>query len=484
MKNRVKNTAKIAFGNTVKGRWIKNVLLVFTAVMFLFSCIIIYSSCTRYFNSAELAMRARNSKSVDTFFSQYNNGNPETFAIGAHEFVENFQYRDIMEVWVLDKNGKLLVSSSGFSESSYSNREDYNIALESEDNTGVKRMKLSSGEPVMAMTYILRDSAGNNYGALRYLVSMQDMYNQLFMIIVIVIAAFFLVVALMAISGMYFVSSIVNPVSDICHTTAEIAKGDFSSRIDYDNYHDEIGELCMSINNMAQQLSEIDKMKNDFISTVSHEIRTPMTAIKGWGETLKNVGDNPAILNKGLDIIVDETERLSVMVEELLDFSRMQNGKIRLVSEEIDLLYILENVYDIYKQKAVNENINLCLSLDGNTDIRIIGDKDRIRQVMINILDNAIKYTPEGGNISITVARIQKYVKITVCDSGIGISQKDLPHIKEKFYKADNNVRGTGIGLALADEIIKMHSGEINISSEVSKGTTVEIILPVVLKED
>lgn len=484
MKNRVKNTAKIAFGNTVKGRWIKNVLLVFTAVMFLFSCIIIYSSCTRYFNSAELAMRARNSKSVDTFFSQYNNGNPETFAIGAHEFVENFQYRDIMEVWVLDKNGKLLVSSSGFSESSYSNREDYNIALESEDNTGVKRMKLSSGEPVMAMTYILRDSAGNNYGALRYLVSMQDMYNQLFMIIVIVIAAFFLVVALMAISGMYFVSSIVNPVSDICHTTAEIAKGDFSSRIDYDNYHDEIGELCMSINNMAQQLSEIDKMKNDFISTVSHEIRTPMTAIKGWGETLKNVGDNPAILNKGLDIIVDETERLSVMVEELLDFSRMQNGKIRLVSEEIDLLYILENVYDIYKQKAVNENINLSLSLDGNTDIRITGDKDRIRQVMINILDNAIKYTPEGGNISITVARIQKYVKIIVCDSGIGISQKDLPHIKEKFYKADNNVRGTGIGLALADEIIKMHSGEINISSEVSKGTTVEIILPVVLKED
>ena len=484
MKNRVKNTAKIAFGNTVKGRWIKNVLLVFTAVMFLFSCIIIYSSCTRYFNSAELAMRARNSKSVDTFFSQYNNGNPETFAIGAHEFVENFQYRDIMEVWVLDKNGKLLVSSSGFSELSYSNREDYNIALESEDNTGVKRMKLSSGEPVMAMTYILRDSAGNNYGALRYLVSMQDMYNQLFMIIVIVIAAFFLVVALMAISGMYFVSSIVNPVSDICRTTAEIAKGDFSSRIDYDNYHDEIGELCMSINNMAQQLSEIDKMKNDFISTVSHEIRTPMTAIKGWGETLKNIGDNPAILNKGLDIIVDETERLSVMVEELLDFSRMQNGKIRLVSEEIDLLYILENVYDIYKQKAVNENINLSLSLDGNTDIRIIGDKGRIRQVMINILDNAIKYTPEGGNISITVARIQKYVKIIVCDSGIGISQKDLPHIKEKFYKADNNVRGTGIGLALADEIIKMHSGEINISSEVSKGTTVEIILPVVLKED
>lgn len=484
MKNKVKDKAKRTFGNTVKGRWIKNVLLVFTAVMFLFSCIIIYSSCSRYFNSAELTIRARNSKSVDTFFISYNNGDAETFTIGAYEFVENFQYRDIMEVWVLDKNGKLIVSSSGFSEASSSDWEDYNIALEAQDNIGVKRLKLSSGEPVTAMTYILRDSAGNNYGAVRYLVSMQDMYDQLFMIIVIVIAAFLLVVVLMAISGMYFVSSIVNPVSDICKTTAEIAKGDFSSRIDYDYYHDEIGELCMSINNMAQQLSEIDKMKNDFISTVSHEIRTPMTAIKGWGETLKNLGNDPVIMNKGLDIIVDETERLSAMVEELLDFSRMQNGKIKIVNEEIDLLYILENVYDIYKQKAVNENINMTFDPDGNTDIRIIGDRDRIRQVMINILDNAIKYTPENGNISITVARIQKYVKIIVCDSGIGIAQKDLPHIKEKFYKADNNVRGTGIGLAVADEIIKMHSGEINISSEVSKGTTVEIILPVVHKED
>ncbi len=484
MKSKVKDKAKIAFGNTVKGRWIKNVLFVFTAIMFLFSCIIIYSSCTRYFNSAELTIRARNSRSVDTFFSEYNNGDNETFTIGAHEFVENFQYRDIMEVWVLDKSGKLIVSSSGFSESSSSDWADYDEALEAEDNIGVKRLKLSSGEPVTAMTYILRDSAGNNYGAVRYLISMKGMYEQLFMIIVIVIAAFFLVVTLMAISGMYFVQSIVNPVSDICRTTAEIAKGDFSSRIDYDYYHDEIGELCMSINNMAQQLSEIDKMKNDFISTVSHEIRTPMTAIKGWGETLKNVGNNPDILNKGLDIIVDETERLSVMVEELLDFSRMQNGKIRIINEEIDLLYIIEHVYDIYKQKAVNENINLTLNLNENTDIRLIGDKDRIRQVIINILDNAVKYTPKDGNISITVERIQKYVKIIISDSGIGISQTDLPHIKEKFYKADNNIRGTGIGLAVADEIIKMHSGEINISSEVSKGTVVEIILPVIIKEE
>lgn len=465
-------------GTTIKGRWIKNVLLVMTTVMFIFSCIIVYFSCTKYFNSAELAIRARNSKSVDTFFSAYNTADEEDFTIGAYEFVENFQYKDIMEVWVLDKNGKLIVSSSGFSVQASSAWEDYLIALESEDNIGVKRLRLSSGEPVTAMSYILRDSSGRNYGALRYIVSMEGMYSQLEMIFIIIISAFIIIVTLMTMFGMYFVSSIVNPVSQICRTTSEIAKGDFSARIEYDNYHDEIGELCMSINNMALQLSEIDKMKNEFISTVSHEIRTPMTAIKGWGETLRNVGENPAILEKGLDVIIEETDRLSTMVEELLDFSRMQNGKINIVSEEVDLLYIIENVYDIFKQNALNKNIDLNLDLHGNTELNIIGDKDRIRQVIINILDNAIKYTPENGNVNISVARIQKYAKIIISDNGIGISESDLPHIKDKFYKVDTNIRGTGIGLAVADEIIKMHLGEMNIYSVVSKGTTVEIILP------
>ena len=478
------NKNRLNIVNSIMGRWIKSIMLVITVIMFVFCCVIVYSSCTRYFNSAELTVRARISKSVDTFFGAYYNGNPDNFTMGAYDFVENFQYKDIMEVCIIDKNRKVVASSGGFGGSTTSDWRDYDLALEADDRIGVKRLKLNSGEPVTAMTYILRDSAGNNYGAVRYLISMEDIYDQLFMIIVITFMAFILVVALMAISGMYFVSSIVTPVAEICKTTAEIAKGDFSVRIDYDYYDDEIGELCMSINNMAQQLSEIDKMKNDFISTVSHEIRTPMTAIKGWGETLKNVSEDPKLLGKGLDIIVSETERLSSMVEELLDFSRMQNGNIKIVSEEIDILYIIEQVYDVYKQKADKENKKLTLNLNENTDIRIVGDSDRIRQVLINILDNAIKYTPENGNIAIGVARIQKYAKIIISDSGKGISDKDLPHIKEKFYKADNTVRGTGIGLAVADEIIKMHSGEINISSDLGKGTTIEIILPIVIKEN
>lgn len=470
--------------SSIKSRWIKHILLVIVAILFLFSCIIIYSASTRYYNSAELTIRARNSKSVDTFFSTYNSADPDSFTLGAYKFVENFLYRDIMEVWVIDKNGKMIVSSSGFNVSSSTQWEDYELALTAPDNIGVKRQRLDSGEPVTAMSYILRDDAGRNYGAVRYLISMDEMYDQLFIIVLIVLVAFILIVVLITVSGMYFVSSIVNPVTDICKTTGEIAKGDFSVRINTEHEDDEIGQLCSSINNMALQLSEIDKMKNDFISTVSHEIRTPLTAIKGWGETLKNVNYDKSILDKGLDIIVDETARLSVMVEELLDFSRMQSSGMKIISRRFNLSELLVKSVSFLHKKADEEGIALRYSPYDGEDIYINGDPDKIRQVIINIIDNAIKYTQKDGIVEVKVEIAGKYVKISVSDNGCGISKKDLPHIKEKFYKANNTVRGTGIGLAVADEIVKKHSGEINISSEISKGTTVEIVLPADNKEE
>ncbi len=469
---------------SIKSRWIKHILLVIIAIMFVFSCVIIYSASTRYYNSAELTIRARNSKSVDTFFSTYSGGDADSFTLGAYKFVENFLYRDIMEVWVIDKNGRMIVSSSGFNVSSSTQWEDYELALKAPDNIGVKRQRLDSGEPVTAMTYILRDDSGKNYGAVRYLISMDEMYDQLFIIALIVLVAFVLIVVLITVSGMYFVSSIVNPVTDICKTTGEIAKGNFNARINTEYADDEIGELCSSINNMALQLSEIDKMKNDFISTVSHEIRTPLTAIKGWGETLKNVGYEKAILDKGLDIIVDETTRLSVMVEELLDFSRMQSTGMKIISRRFNLSELLTKCFSFFKKKADEENVILEYLPCETQEIYINGDPDKIRQVIINVIDNAVKYTPKDGKAAIKVEIIGKYVKILVCDNGCGISEKDLPHIKEKFYKANNTVRGTGIGLAVADEIIKKHSGEINISSVPGQGTDVEIVLPLDIKED
>ena len=145
-----------------------------------------------------------------------------------------------------------------------------------------------------------------------------------------------------AFSGLFFIKSIVHPIRDVSNIARKIAMGDFESRIEIKK-NDEIGELCTTINDMATKLAENDRLKNDFISTVSHELRTPLTAIKGWGETVKlSVDEGDELVHHGIDVMLGEADRLSNLVEELLDFSRMQNGNIKIVSEEIDILYIIE----------------------------------------------------------------------------------------------------------------------------------------------
>lgn len=463
---------------SIKSRWIKSILTVTVMILLALASIILYSVYTRYITAAEMTIRARISPSVDHYFSYYNTGDDDFFALGASDFVENFAYKDKMELWVLDKNGRIVVTSNAFGASSTSGFQDYSDALLSYNHTGVSRSKTGSGENVLALSYILRDSAGENYGALRYLVSLDESYKQFYLITIIVVFSFAVLIMIITILGRYFVSSIVRPVEKINQITKEIAKGDFNVRIETDS-DDEIGELSDSINEMANQLNQIEKMKNEFISTVSHEIRTPLTAIKGWGETLKNVSGDPEITNKGLEIIISETSRLSDMVEELLDFSRMQNGNMKIFCKPFSIAELINDVYLSYKQHAASENKTIYLNIRENARINIVADEAKIKQVMINLLDNAFKYTDEQGEIKINLERNQKYVTISVADNGKGISLNDLPHIKEKFYKADNTVRGTGIGLAVADEIIRNHGGVLNISSEPGEGTVAEVTLPV-----
>ena len=188
-------------------------------------------------------------------------------------------------------------------------------------------------------------------------------------------------------TGYYFVLSIVNPVKVINQTAKRIATGDFSARISSPHSDDELGELCDTINDMAEQLGETESMKNSFISTVSHEIRTPLTAIKGWGETLYSVADGKDdVMKKGLGIIISETARLSGMVEELLDFSRMQSGKLKMNNGVVDIIAEIQQAYIMYQPKALSEGKKLSLKLPKEEASFVYGDNARICQVFINIL--------------------------------------------------------------------------------------------------
>ena len=304
---------------------------------------------------------------------------------------------------------------------------------------------------------------------------MKGVDHQLFIIFLLITLVVASIILLMFFSGMFFIKSIVYPVIQIGQIARKFAKGDFSERIEKTS-DDELGELCDSINYMAEELSNTEAMKNEFISSVSHELRTPLTAIKGWSETMTTI-DDAETFKKGMRVITSETERLSQMVEELLDFSRIQDNRLSLNKDTIDILAELGETVLIYQERARALGITLNYYEPEMLPF-VYGDKNRLRQVFINIVDNAIKYSDKGDTVSVEAYEENNEICISVSDTGMGISKEDLPKIKTKFFKANHTRRGSGIGLAVADEIIQRHGGTLEINSEQGVGTTVMITLP------
>ena len=223
-------------------------------------------------------------------------------------------------------------------------------------------------------------------------------------------------------------------------------------------------------------------MKNDFISSVSHELRTPLTAIKGWAETIQSGGVGRETYEKGMSVIIRESERLSGMVEELLDFSRMQSGRMRLILNKIDLLAELDEAVYMFTDRARTEHKTLIYDEEDTMLSPILGDVNRLRQVFINIIDNALKYTNPGGTVRVAAYEDDGFIRVVIKDNGCGIPAEHLPNVKRKFYKANQNVRGSGIGLAVANEIMELHSGSLDIDSQEGIGTTVIITIPTMKK--
>jgi len=290
-----------------------------------------------------------------------------------------------------------------------------------------------------------------------------------------------IVIVFMIVSGTQFVKSIVTPVSEICLKAQMIARGDFHIKIDK-KYDDEIGELSDTINYMAEELDASEKMKNEFISSVSHELRTPLTAIKGWAETMQICDSDPVTMKRGLDTIVKEAGRLSWIVEELLDFSSIRDKRITLIKEKIDILAELGEAVYMFKDRAINEKKTLIYN-EPKMLPPVMGDKNRLRQVFINIIDNALKYTAEGGGISVSAGINENMVYVSVTDNGCGIPKEHLPNVTKKFYKANYLKKGSGIGLAIVDEIVALHGGTLSIISEEGFGTTVTVNFPVFLEK-
>lgn len=322
---------------------------------------------------------------------------------------------------------------------------------------------------------------GEVRGVMRLVTSLTLVDHQIIAVVCLTMILAAVVVTLVYLVNMYFIKSVVEPIARITDTAAGIAQGSYGIQIEK-NYDDEIGDLIDAINNMSSKISQTEKMKSEFISSVSHELRTPLTAINGWSETLltEEIADSESI-HKGLSIIASEGKRLSKMVEELLEFSRIEDGRFTLNLEAVDIQAEFEDAVFTYRQFYKKKNIKLTYQDDAGELDPIPADPERLRQVFSNVLDNAAKHGGENQTVDASVSTRENRVVIRVRDHGPGVPEKDLPHVKEMFYKASSKVRGNGIGLAVCDEIITRHGGSFDIANAQGGGCVVTIALPMTL---
>ncbi len=277
--------------------------------------------------------------------------------------------------------------------------------------------------------------------------------------------------------NLWFWRYVSEPLQRLTSFAARIAGGSYGGRIE-DESEGEIGDLTDEINNMSEKVAIAEKSRTEFISQVSHELRTPLTAIMGWSET---IAYDPAVQGdslRGVQIISKEAERLTGMVSELLEFTRIQDGRFNLRLELVDITAELEDALFTYGELMKQAGIEVIYN-PPHAEIPLIpGDPERLKQVFLNLLDNSVKHGGDGGKTLVSISGEADGVHISVRDYGHGIPEGELAHVKEKFYKGSSKNRGTGIGLSVCDEIITRHGGTLNVKNAPGGGCLVEIILP------
>lgn len=466
---------------SITRRWLKGSLLITVLVLAAAEALFLYNSYQNLYGGVQGAMQSRFSTFVGRLQATGTAGDSltasESRSQSLRRIVEQFEEKDKFEFMLLDASGVVLTTSSGtMNPTLLSVGEDFYEALNNASGFGTVIFRTEHGERVMAMTCLVPYAAGS-IAAMRLVTSLTLVDRQWYQMLTISLGVVLVVLGFTLWSGLFFVRSIVRPLGQVEATANRIAHGDLKTRLPDTRYDDEIGRLCKTINQMAEDLTKTEKMKNEFISSVSHELRTPLTSIKGWVETVSNIRDpEDENFRKGISIIGSETDRLYAMVEELLDFSRLQNG-IKLECQVLDLVAEVTDAALFVEARIRQEGLHLVYE-EPPEPFPVWADPSRLRQVFVNILDNAIKYSEPGGSIFLTLRRTPTTVTVSVRDQGRGISPEDLQNVKLKFFKAKNAVRGSGIGLAVVDEIITALGGTTDIASTLGQGTTVSVTLP------
>ena len=370
-------------------RWLCGSLLMTVLLVLLVEGMFLYSCTRSYYNSVQQTMYRRFS-SISGQLKMYTGDTAQkasaSRSVALRRMVEQFSDKDKYEFMLLDSYGSVIASSSGTDAEGILTSADFEQAQETGDGMGVAIYRTDSSEMVMAVCCLV-PYAAEDVAAMRLVTSLTLVQNQLKNVFLISIVVVITILGFTVASGLYFVRSIVVPLGQVERTAASIARGELDVRLPVTgDARDEVDRLRGTINRMAEGLEETEKMKNEFISSVSHELRTPLTSIRGWVETLRTL-DDPEDENyrKGLEIINNETARLYNMVEELLDFSRLQNGRLKMSCHPLDLVAELTDAVLFCEARIQREGLLLSYS-EPEEMIPVYADPNRLRQVFINIL--------------------------------------------------------------------------------------------------
>lgn len=461
------------FNNSIKNKIIGYFMIVIVVVVLFFEAFTILSVRNYYYSSMAgvLFNQARyNAELYRSNLSDY------TLEEVISENKDQFYRNNKAQVQILDNSGLVLFDSIGSQDvGGVQATIDVLEAIAGKGGSATGYVPYHDGQ-VMSVSYPLKNQS-DQVGIIRLTTSLTNVDGLLKDRIAIFLIFGALTISIALLICIIMANSIIRPIKDLIEVATKLADGQFNVKADVNN-QDEIGELSRTMNFMSDNIIKKEEIKNDFISSVSHELRTPLTSIRGWAITLQDevTGDN-SLVGDGLKIIEKESDRLSSMVEDLLDFSRFTSGRYTISKETFNLVEIATNINKQLKPKADEKQIDLILNYD-NDPIEVIADSNRIKQVFINIIDNALKFTDNGGVIVTNLTTDPNEILIEIIDTGIGISDDEIELVTTKFYKGSSSHSHTGLGLSICEEIIQGHGGRMEILSKLGEGTTVRLYLP------
>ena len=460
----------------LRKRWLQNTASVVFALGLVCVMAVTASFAAYYYSNMESDMKYRARTTTD-FFADYIDQTYNEYYQSCITYAQTFEDKDALELQFISKDGNLVASSYGtWAGGSPSTPEIRDAVNERVPSTYVGRDP-STGERIMAVSSPMIYSNGEVIGVLRYVTSVRKVDAQIIQVALVSCLVLLMVISGVVVSSNYYLRSIMNPVAEITEKAKRIANGSYGVQIKT-AYKDEIGELADTINEMSSKIAQNEKMQAEFISQLSHELRTPLTVINGWTETLLADENMDADTRQGMKIISSEAKRLTEMVMDLLDFTRMQDGRMTLAVEPTDIRAEYEDTVFMYGSRLAQDGIQLNY-IDNDEDIpEIPCDPQRLRQVFLNILDNAAKHGGSGKRIDTDMHFVDGQVVVRIRDYGPGIPEDEIPLVKKKFYKGSSSVRGTGIGLAVCDEIVEMHGGTLTLENAEGGGTLVTVRLP------